>query len=216
MPEQEANIIIPEEVTTYEGEYRRPALSSTPRQVSWARLIRGQVLSEVLPKLMDFTAALPQGKRADTFAALDQIRSTATAKKWIEEYRHFRARPDILLPKLAEMMAAQRRQEKLRATQAQQAKVNRSVAHAAKKFDQQYSLPKITGASSSQESFGRRCRYSILTLLAPAELEQLRPFLNDCTAAKTWIDAFLSDEKIGAVIERHKMRSVEKAELFTR
>jgi hypothetical protein len=202
------DITIPEHVRLYERDYRLPDLLGTPRQVSWARLIRHDFLAEVLPRIVDAAAVVSPARRVEVFGALDRLRNDLHATRWIEDGRHNMGRAVefiLVLPKHeAAIKARYEAEAKAKTEQASERKrkaaEGRRLIAEAKHFENENNLPPLEGCSASQINFGRRARYLVLT--ARCEIDRTE------TLAARWIARYLAvEEALTKVIILHSPNS---------
>ena len=188
-------IPIPEDVPPFEAAYRLPMLLGTPRQVGWARAIRMQFLSALLPQLMVITQSLTKDDAKMIYEAMDHLRSERQAKTWIEVMR--KSLGDevsylLALPKVIEMESNRRREAEAAKAEAKlRAAEGRKIAKEADAFAKKHGLPAIDSPyySTRQASFGRRCRHELLSTLSEAELAAVLPVVRDVNDAGVWIGA---------------------------
>ena len=81
----------------------------------------------------------------------------------------------------------QKEEERLRA--AEQAKEKRRLNREADEFEQRHGLPGVTGVSTAQINFGRRCRLAYLRDLSDGQRAAAKELLVTFRAAGFWIGA---------------------------
>lgn len=82
---KDKHIEVPAEVTAYEREHALPALLGTPRQVSWARILRHNALVEAGTKWFDVACTRPDCQ--DIINEYDKLKNCVQSSRWIQEAR---------------------------------------------------------------------------------------------------------------------------------
>lgn len=155
-------IPISPELVAFEGAYRLPVLLGTPRQVAWARNIRHNFLSELLPQVMEVTAGLHEDDAHALYDCLDRIRNNRQSVDWIQKYKPSMGDAVTFLMDSPEREEREREEEEAKAKEEAERKVKaarqRALAIKAMKYEREHNLPPLQG-TPKQVSFGRRCRY---------------------------------------------------------
>ncbi|MEI8195932.1 MAG: hypothetical protein WCI73_08500 [Phycisphaerae bacterium] len=81
-------IDVPSHVTAYEARHHLPALVGTARQISWARLIRHTLLTEMQAMMVEAKDTSPEKARS-VHVALEWLHGETDSNKWID-HREFR------------------------------------------------------------------------------------------------------------------------------
>lgn len=177
-------IIVSKEVEAVEVDYKLPKLTGTERQVSWARTIRGQFLSQAF-----------KGFDPSLAKELDLARNERVSKTWIEAYRPFLGdaneglRQKAVIDERNHMEAKMVELDRVK----EKAKFSKILSdmHAARKWEKYIGvLPEIDGMSQSQVNYARRCRYLLLKDLPTTEI----PCNAKSTDASEWISNWLKFE----------------------
>ena len=103
-------IYVPPHVADYEAEHNLPMLVGTTRQISWARLIRHQLLRELAAYLPDATEGESAEDVTVSVAAVDWLRAEIDANHWID-HRDCRGDTKALITKITTEMDDQKRME---------------------------------------------------------------------------------------------------------
>jgi len=179
-------IAVPPDVDAFERASHLPAINGSESQIAWARLIRHQFLAKAFETLLERTATMSDAARSDMYKRLDTVRAETRSKVWIERHRDFKADPvtylGIYLPEIEaeeRKLAEELRQKKIE--RQRKAVEQRQLLRTAVAFETEHVLPDLDG-SPSQESFGRRCRYLVLSARNPANWDDRQR-----TEASYWI-----------------------------
>ncbi len=125
------------------------------------------------------------------YACVDEIRARDNPRHWIEVFRLRLDDPTAMVVAMpaqrAERQAEEERQKQEALLRDQRAVQNRKLAKEAAAWEAQHALPEITGASTRQVNFARRCRYQLCST-APGQACQ-KP-----TDAPYWIAKFVEAE----------------------
>jgi hypothetical protein len=209
------------QIEEYEREYKLPDMLGSDRQRPWARIIRKEFLSELLPQVMDATRNLsPEGAQA-VYASLGRLRAENRSKHWIESCRPHQGAAVAFLLALpeAEALASKKASAAAEAIKVRQEKSRQAIRDIkiAGQFEDQHSLVVIVGEGLGvkQANYGRRCRYWMLKDMSADEISEIRGLLEQLTRAATWINAFQSGQTISDMIRRDR-ESDAQAEMLSK